>query len=329
MIKNRCLLVGVICASVVLLLIVKAIVKSFLLARRLPKWWNRKRVLLTGASTGIGEQIAYILAKFDCDYIITARRKKELDDVARKCNEIIKAQGGQGRCISLVADQSKEENIHRAVDFTLKELGGLDVLLLNAAETYFRPFDTLNSRESLDLAHLIMNTNYFAMLTYYRDLLPELRRTQGTMLIVSSLSGRSGSPFSPFYSASKAALNAFVEGVSQEREDGVNLCVALPGTVATQICLDNIGQKFYDSGMAADLCARKILETPVKRKQFSILPIEGYVQQPLNMLAPKLYRLASKMVLPSYDEIMQVHPQWSNQIPDLNAVSTGSNKKVE
>lgn len=46
----------------------------------------------------------------------------------------------------------------------------------------------------------------------------------------------------------------------------VNLCVALPGTVATQICLDNIGQKFYDSGMAADLCARKILETPVKRK---------------------------------------------------------------
>lgn len=142
----------------------------------MPKYWHRKRVLLTGASAGIGEDIAYMLAKYDCDFVITARRKKELEEVGKKCNEIIQSTGGQGKCVCVVTDQSVEAEVHRTVETALRELGGLDVLLLNAASTYFRPYDTLTSKEALDLAHQIMNSNYFGMLTYYRDLLPELRK---------------------------------------------------------------------------------------------------------------------------------------------------------
>uniref|UniRef100_A0A3B3UA99 Hydroxysteroid (11-beta) dehydrogenase 1-like a n=1 Tax=Poecilia latipinna TaxID=48699 RepID=A0A3B3UA99_9TELE len=84
------------------------------------------RVLVTGASSGIGEQMAYHYARFGAQIVITARREKVLQQVTEKCLSL-----GAQKALFISGDMSTESDPDKVVDFALEKLGGLDYLVLN------------------------------------------------------------------------------------------------------------------------------------------------------------------------------------------------------
>ncbi|MEQ2214099.1 hypothetical protein XENOCAPTIV_023289, partial [Xenoophorus captivus] len=91
-----------------------------------PESLKGARVLVTGASTGIGEQMAYHYARFGAQIVITARREKVLQQVTEKCLSL-----GAQKALYIAADMASESDPDKVVDFALEKLGGLDYLVLN------------------------------------------------------------------------------------------------------------------------------------------------------------------------------------------------------
>lgn len=193
-------------------------------ARRLTSY-EGLRVLVTGASSGIGRALALRLAGKGARLVLVARRRAALDEVAAE----IRGLGGEA--LPIVCDVGERAQVEAAVAQTRAELGGIDLLVNNAGYGRHRRFLDWDA----DDMERMMRVNYFGALHFTKGLLPEMvERGRGWIVFVSSVAGRIATPEESAYAASKFAMVGLAASLSMEVEDaGVHVLTVCPGVIRT------------------------------------------------------------------------------------------------
>ncbi|XP_072924466.1 hydroxysteroid 11-beta-dehydrogenase 1-like protein isoform X1 [Hemitrygon akajei] len=192
------------------------------------------RILLTGASKGIGEQMAYHYARFGGELVITARNKTLLKQVEEKCLQL-----GAKKVYSFSADMSDPKSADRVVQFALEKLGSLDYLVLNHIGN--DPFDMWN--RNAELTSWMMQVNFLSYVQMTAAALPTLTKTNGSIIVVSSLCGKIAIPYVTSYSASKFALDGFFNSLRLElmmEKKNVSITLCILGLIDTESAMEKI-----------------------------------------------------------------------------------------
>ncbi len=248
-----------------------------------------KVAIITGASSGIGRALAIQGAKNGYNLSLFARNIAALTDLKAEIQEfsnvnILITQGDvsvQDDCLSLITN-------------TIQEFGKINFLINNAGismRSLFKDVD-LNVIESL------MNTNFWGTVYCTKYALPYLLESKGSVVGVSSIAGFKGLPARTGYSASKFAMQGFLESLRVENlKTGLHVLIACPGYTASNIrntALNDKGQQQGDTPldesklMSAEVVALEIWKAIEKRKSYLILTLQGKMAVFLNKISSKL-----------------------------------------
>jgi NADP-dependent 3-hydroxy acid dehydrogenase YdfG len=182
-----------------------------------------KVALVTGASSGIGEATALALAEAGANVAVGARRADRLADLAKRA---------PGEVLTLDLDVTDEQACRTAVAATVEHFGGLDVLVNNAGLMLSGPILGADTAEWTRMVH----TNLLGTMYLTHAALPHLLQRKGTVVQISSTSGRVASRGGGVYAATKFGVNAFSEALRKEvTTQGVRVVVIEPGMVATEL----------------------------------------------------------------------------------------------
>ncbi|GAB1297516.1 Predicted gene 4756 [Apodemus speciosus] len=189
-------------------------------------------VWVTGASSGIGEELAFQLSKLGVSLVLSARRVQELERVKRRCLENGNMKEKDILVLPLdLADTSSHDTATKAV---LQEFGRIDILVNNGGESHCSfAVDT-----NLDVFKVLIEVNYLGTVSLTKCVLPHMmERKQGKIVIMSSLSGIVPRPLCSGYTASKHALRGFVNALQIELLDypGITLSTICPAAVHSNI----------------------------------------------------------------------------------------------
>ncbi|GAB2221371.1 hypothetical protein Drorol1_Dr00012547 [Drosera rotundifolia] len=186
-----------------------------------------KVVLITGASSGIGEHVAYEYARRGACLAFVARRKNLLQEVADRARYLESPD-----VIVIPADVSKVEDCKRFVDETVNHFARLDHLVNNAGIANMNMFE-----EADDIKKLapVMETNFWGSVNSTYFALPHLRKSRGKVLVTASAAGWLTAPRLSFYSASKAAVIIFFETLRIELGSDVGITTVSPGLTESEI----------------------------------------------------------------------------------------------
>jgi short-subunit dehydrogenase len=186
---------------------------------------TESRILLTGASSGIGRALALELSRQGANLLAFARREELLKDLAR-------AAPGPGRVHYVAGDVTNPADRQRCLDAALSQFGGLDVLVNNAG------IGALGLFEHADEARLrqVMEVNFFAPAELIRSALPLLKNGHNPLIVnISSVLGLRSIPTMSEYCASKFALQGLSESLRAEFVRlGIDLLVVSPGTTESE-----------------------------------------------------------------------------------------------
>jgi short-subunit dehydrogenase len=261
-------------------------------------FFSEKVVIITGASSGIGKQLALKLARYGAKLTLAARNVQKLEQVSTECHQ----QGA--KALVVATDVTKQLQCENLIKHTVEEFGSIDILINNAGITMCARFDEV---QDLNVMEQIMRVNYFGSLycTYYA--LPYLKKTNGTIVGIASLTGKTGVPTRSFYAASKHAMAGFFDSLRIELADsGVNVTMVYPGIVATEVRKRAFGPKGTSLGrshlneteaMTAETCAQLILNATAQRKRELVMTFRGRMGLWLKLIAPGFIdRIASKAI---------------------------------
>ena len=234
---------------------------------------KNKNIWITGASDGIGKELAIQLAAQGAKIILTARNEEKLKEVKSSLK-------GEGHLV-FPMDLLKSEEIPNAVNTVLQEKETIDVLI-NSAGISQRSLvkDTL-----MEIDRKIMELDYFAVISLTKSLLPQmLERESGCIVTISSVAGKLGTPKRSAYCAAKHALHGFMDSLRAEVfEDNIEVLVVTPGSIKTNIsknALEGNGAKHgvtdpaIAKGMPVEECARQII-SGIKGQKKEILIARG------------------------------------------------------
>ena len=200
---------------------------------------KNKVAIVTGSSSGIGAAIAIKFAEEGAKVTIVGRNTEKLNNVAKKCNDPLVVE----------ADVTKDENVKRILDETLKRFGKLDILVNNAGMA--RPA-TIQAEDAMKAFDEVMSTNLRSVVYLTNLAAPHLVKTKGNIINVSSIaSTKIMGPGTFAYNTSKAGLDHFTRSIAQElASSGVRVNVVNPGPVRTDF-MDNMGitvpEDFFDN----------------------------------------------------------------------------------
>lgn len=189
-----------------------------------------KVALVTGASSGIGEATAKMLAKNGASVALVARREDRLQQIAKEINE--SSESG-GRAIWVVADVADEAQVKAAFEKAQAGLGGLDIVVNNAGVMLLGP---ISGADTEDWRRMI-NLNVLGLMYCTHAALPFLQaQKSGHIVNISSTAGRTVREGVGVYNASKWAVGAFSESLRQEiYKDNIRVTIIEPGIVATEL----------------------------------------------------------------------------------------------
>lgn len=248
-----------------------------------------KVVVITGASRGIGAELARQLAKDGATLALSGREVPLLEQVASEC----KALGARAQVFP--ADVAMETDCRRLVEHAATSFGRIDVLVNNAGATMWGRFDEISD---LSILERIMDVNYMGAVRCTHYALPHLKRSGGLIVGVASLTGLTGVPTRTGYAASKHAMRGFFDSLRIELEgSGVDVTMAYPGFVATGIRenangpggkpapIDPVDPK---DAMSPEECARLIREAMAGRKREVVMTLKGKMGPWLKLVAPSM-----------------------------------------
>ena len=245
-------------------------------------------ILVTGASRGIGKALAERFAAEGSKVIMVARRKDKLIEIERA----IQKKGGEA--ISLKVDVTLMEDCRAMVEAAIGKWGRVDVLINNAGIS----MRALFQQTEVEVIEKVMDVNFRGTVYATKACVDAIVETKGSIVGISSIGGYRGLPGRTGYSASKFAMQGFLECLRTELiPTGVNVLIACPGFTASNIrnaALLGDGSKQGKSPlnegkiMSAEEVAEKIYKAVVKRKRTLIMTLQGKVTVFLNKRFPGL-----------------------------------------
>lgn len=196
------------------------------------------RIVITGASSGIGENLAKAYAAKGAKLFLIARTQKLLEKVCADCDAAAKNNGfNDTKAAYFAADVTKPEDCYAAAKECDKVLGGVDILILNAGISMDLTFDEIeNLEEARKVYGSMMDVNFFGSVNMTKVFSSQLAQSKGQVVVVSTGSGVLGLPRRTGYVASKHALHGFFNSLRNEwKEKGVTVSIVCPGFVKTNI----------------------------------------------------------------------------------------------
>ena len=281
-----------------------------------------KVAVITGAGSGMGQQLAINLAKENCNVVICDINKKtiqETEDIIRKYNV---------SCTALNLDLREEKNISTLLETTLKNYSKVDLLFNNAGVV--APSSFLNlSEKDWDWCNDI---NFNALVKLTRIFLPHLMKNEEAALInTSSIFGIITTPNNTVYHSSKFAVRGFTESLAMElRDEKIQIHSVYPGHIGTNIVLDakfdkdflstnanktedkdndavtiqEFGSTFRDTGMSPDKAAKIILKGVKKNKKRIFVGLDAKVMEIAQRITPshfmKLIPFLNLLIFPYF-----------------------------
>ena len=255
-----------------------------------------KVIWITGASSGIGEALAYEWSKLGVRLILSARRENELERVKASC-------ANSERCTIAPLDLSRQEDIEAVADRMLQQFGSIDILVNNGGISQ----RSMVIETDVAVDRRIMEVDYFSGVILTKKLLPAMvAKGSGHIIAISSIVGLFGFPLRSAYSAAKHAMHGFYESVWAElHTQGIRVTVVCPGRILTNVSLhaltkDGTPHGEMDHGQAngitAETCARKIIKAVRKNKKEVYIGKKDLLMIYFKRYIPWLYyRLVSKV----------------------------------
>jgi short-subunit dehydrogenase len=254
--------------------------------------------IITGASKGIGAELARQLAARGASLALSARELPSLEAVAAQCQAL----GAKAEVIP--ADVAVEADCKRLVERTIAAFGRVDTLVNNAGATMWARFEDI---ADMSILARIMQVNYMGAVYCTHHALPHLKASRGRIVGISSLAGRTGVPTRTGYSASKHAMTGFFDSLRIELEDaGVSVTMIYPGFVSTGIRENATGPDGRPiqvspvkegEVMGVEECARIIVTAIETRRREVVMTARGKMGLFLKLLAPGLIdRIARRAI---------------------------------
>lgn len=249
-------------------------------------FFKDKVVVVTGGSEGIGKALIDTLVPLGAKIATCGRNHDKLYQLQmRYASTLLHA---------VACDVSKESDCKRFIDSTIALFGGIDILINNAGIS----MRALVKDVDVEVMRKVMDINFFGAVYCTKFALPSIIERKGTVVGISSIAGYRGLPGRSAYSASKFALQGWLESLRIELiDDGVNVMWVAPEFVTSNIrnaALDQHGNPQNESPMdesklmSAEECAHHILDAIEKRKRSLVLTFKGKRTVILNKLFPSL-----------------------------------------
>lgn len=247
-----------------------------------------KVAVITGASSGIGKSLALCFANAGYAVVISGRNQQRMKEV----QDQIEKEGGKAICV--MADVSKEADCKRLIDESIAAFGQLDVLINNAGMSMRALFE----KTELSVIRQLMDINFWGTVYCSKFALPYLLQSKGSIVGISSIAGKKGLPGRTGYSASKFAMEGFLETLRTENlKKGLHVLIACPGFTASNIRQSALSADGSSQGesprdekkmMQPEEVAGRILQAVVKRKRDLVMSSDGKLTVFLNKFFPSL-----------------------------------------
>ncbi|NXU09554.1 DHI1 dehydrogenase, partial [Pardalotus punctatus] len=240
-----------------------------------------KRVIVTGASSGIGEQMAYHLARMEAHLLLTARTEAKLQKVVERC---LKLGAASARYVSGSMDSpTLPEELLKEAENTW---GGLDMLILNHIGR--SGFNFFNG--NVAQVRKLMEINFVSYVALTTAALPMLKESEGSIVVVSSVAGRTGIPFIASYSATKFALDGFFSSLRQEfiiDKVNVSITLCILGYINTENAVRTVSHVIRDTPAPKEECALEIIRGGALRQREVHYPRRAASGQLIRSIAPE------------------------------------------
>ncbi len=234
------------------------------------------RILITGASSGIGEELARAYAKTDNELILLARRETRLKNLADELLPHVKS------VEIVVVDVTQFDTLQEKI----KRIGAVDMVILNAGISIGHSGEITPFKDFKNLYDVNLLANHAIL----EILLPHFKaQKSGKIVFISSLASLISMPSSKAYSSSKRALNAYAEGIRYKyKKDGIKVINILPGFIKSELTDKNsFHMPFLLSTKDG---AKKIYKAIEKEKRFYAFPLRFYLIISFLNLLPQFLR---------------------------------------
>jgi short-subunit dehydrogenase len=236
---------------------------------------NKKVIIITGASSGIGLACAREFSHQEYKVVIAARNIEKLTILEQELRQ-------QNPDILVVqTDVSKEDDCKKLVEETIGAFGGIDVLINNAGVSMRALFIDLD----LNVLHSLMNTNFWGTVYCTKYALPSILERKGSVVGISSVAGYMGLPGRTGYSASKFAIHGFLETLRVEHlRQNLHVLIAAPGFTSSNIrksalgangCVQGESPRDENKMMTSEQVAHHIYKGVLYRKRRIVLTLQG------------------------------------------------------
>lgn len=246
---------------------------------------QKKVVIITGASSGIGKALAKKYAREGWSLVLAARREELIQELKNELPTDV---------LAVKTDVTLESDCKNLVEKAIGKFGKIDVLINNAGIS----MRALFNETEMKVMHQVMNVNYWGTVNCTKYALPHLLKQKGSLVGVISVGGYIGLPGRTGYSASKFAVRGFLEALRIENlKTGLHVLIAAPGFTASEIRKSALTAKGTKQGetprnenkmMSADECAVHIYKAVQKRKRQLVLTLlEGKFTVFLSKIMPR------------------------------------------
>ncbi|HUI66051.1 MAG TPA: SDR family NAD(P)-dependent oxidoreductase [Bacteroidota bacterium] len=245
-----------------------------------------KVAVITGASAGIGEALAYRLAAEGASLVLASRRRDRLQAV------VSRVKGGNGAALGVPTDITVRAEAEALVSAAVAAYGRIDILVNNAGRGHFTQIEDTTD----EMIRSMFELNVFSLWYTTRPALRHMRRQgSGHIINVASMAGKLGFPFNSAYVAAKHACVGFTLALRQELlETGIHASVVCPGSVRTEWASVTEGGPMIEMFSASGPLVKRI----AAERQIALPPIEGVVSP--EAVAEKIVECVYKPVAEVY-----------------------------
>jgi dehydrogenase/reductase SDR family member 7B len=249
---------------------------------------KNKTVVITGGSSGIGKALAIRYAKAGANVVITGRNSNNLIATGQELNKYSTVWH------TIVSDVSIYSDCEKMIEEVIKKFGSIDVLVNNAGLSMRASFTETN----IEVLKKLMDVNFWGTVYCTKFALPHLIKSKGSLVGISSIAGKKGLPGRTGYSASKFAIEGFLETIRIEHlKDNLHVLIARPGFTASAIRTSSLmangepqkeSPRTEEEMMSADSVAEKIYNAIQHRRRDLVLTFTGKLTVFFNKFIPRI-----------------------------------------